>query len=227
MNHIKTLLTVALLLLLMFVFTGADAMWGGGWILQRSIGFNSNMSTPSGSARNTVLLSANYYTSIAGIGTGDSIYTRGVVWEDGTAKHFGTTETNSDTTCLYFDAFLGEYANVAIFMGGLTGCTLRVEVEQSLSYNKMTKDSMYFKNFGFFKTDTLFETNDDTLVVPGVSVRGDYNRQYNDNFQITAPCVRFIVHNLGVGVGLTADTLMFDFYVRRNNNIMGGSSGRK
>jgi len=225
MNHIKTLLTVALLLLLMFVCTGAK--FGGGWILQRSIGFNSNMSTPSGSARNTVLLSANYYTYLCELATGDSFYTKGVMWEDGTAKNFSNDSANSDTTCLYFDAFLGEYANVSAFMGGIVGCTLRVEVEQALSYNVMITDSIDFKNFGFFKTDTLFETNDDTLIVPGVSMRGDYNRQYNDYFQITAPCVRFIVHNLGVGVGLSADTLMFDFYVRRNNNIMGGSSGRK
>lgn len=240
MRH-KTFITVGMgILAILFVF---GAVWGvtvgGVWIETRRVGYTNTMEVtghkaPAGGEGGDVLLSRSLYTVISTIPSGDSAYTRGM--SDKT--YYSLDSTRNDTSRgLALDGFIGQTAQVNMFFLYEAAETLFVTVEQALTYQPAAFDSAVIYgvtgvkfNMGFKMTDTLFVDSleaslDQFIVEASSSDSAAMHRFYTDSFVIQKPFIRIKIKNME-NASVTDVPYHIELYVRQNNTVMGGASGR-
>lgn len=212
-----TVYKVTLIILIMLSITiVALASSGGGWEATRSVGLSPNMTTTTANAsqagRGMVLLYEIWETEIV-CDSLDSVYTMGI---------------GTDSTALYLDAYVGDSIWVDMYVHGtLAVDSLKITVEHSAYYNSVLGDSGYA--YGMKMFDTLYTASGVTpfFEVPAASAQGEPQRVFMDRFMLDKPCIRIkVYYKRVVGGALVSADLRFVLSARRNNEILGGSSGR-
>ncbi len=241
--------------LLTAVLTAASyATWGGAWHIKRrviygpTIGLMSGLYPGTQYARGATTLSLNYHTRVAVDSITDSLYTVGLdslgyyyqSLNDSFWYHTNDTDSvhipyglGTDTTCLYLDWYVGQYAVIAMFFGrasnggALPAETCQVYIEQSLRYDKELRDSAAFY-YGFIEVDTLFTDKMVTvgtykiLPVPAVSGAVQYRqRTFVDTVLIRFPAFRMRIVVPDTFLGAPMDTAYIEFYLKHPDNQVG------